>query len=151
MELVYWLQIDFPPHLIMSEVLKVLQNLEVTWKIVGAYYAKCKWMPPPPRVTNCFDPAVAAGKLRQSSSLAFGSNKNSLHENRGDTAAVLQSPIKFEAQVTLSLPQFSLLCKCLLLSSATGITLTHGRLALDHYPLIAALHITVGKEQALGS
>jgi len=93
----------------MSEVLKVLQHLEVSWKIVGAYYAKCKWMPPPPRVTNCFEPAAAAaaagaGKLCQSSSLPFSSNTEmGLHDNRGDTAAALQSPIKFEAQVSLSL------------------------------------------------
>lgn len=88
--------IDFPPHLIMSEVLKVLQHLEVTWKIVGAYYAKCKWVPPPPRVTNCFESAA-----KRCQSLALSSNEIGLHENRGDaTAAVaLQSPIKFEAQL----------------------------------------------------
>ncbi|KAG0607832.1 hypothetical protein M758_8G058500 [Ceratodon purpureus] len=91
--------IDFPPHLIMSEVLKVLQHLEVSWKIVGAYYAKCVWVPPPPRVTNCFESAPGASSLCESLALGSLPSEIGLQDNLGDTAAALRSPIKFEAQL----------------------------------------------------
>jgi 5'-AMP-activated protein kinase catalytic alpha subunit len=78
--------IDCPPHLIMGEVLKALQHLEVSWKIVGAYYAKCKWVPPSPKAVSRYE-SVAEGKRCQSSALTRSSN------------ATLQSPIKFEAQL----------------------------------------------------
>ena len=93
-------QIDFPPHLIMSEVLKVLQHLEVSWKIVGAYYAKCVWVPPPPRITNCFESAGGASSLCESVALGSLPSENGLQDSLGDTAAALRSPIKFEAQVS---------------------------------------------------
>lgn len=74
--------IDFPPHLLMREVLKILQHLEVSWKIVGAYYVKCVWAPPLPN-------------------LGFGSlpGEIGLYDNLACTAAALRSPIKFEAQL----------------------------------------------------
>lgn len=66
----------------MREVLKILQHLEVSWKIVGAYYVKCVWAPPLPN-------------------LGFGSlpGEIGLYDNLACTAAALRSPIKFEAQV----------------------------------------------------
>ncbi|XP_058107344.1 SNF1-related protein kinase catalytic subunit alpha KIN10-like isoform X2 [Magnolia sinica] len=34
-----------PPHVIMTEVLKALQRLNVCWKKIGNYTMKCKWLP----------------------------------------------------------------------------------------------------------
>ncbi|KAH7279953.1 hypothetical protein KP509_37G045000 [Ceratopteris richardii] len=36
------------PRMIMVEVLKALQELEVTWKKIGHYNIRCRWLPPPP-------------------------------------------------------------------------------------------------------
>lgn len=98
---IFWLQIDCPPHLIMGEVLKALQHLEVSWKIVGAYYAKCKWVPPSPKAVSRYE-SVAEGKRCQSSALTQSSN------------ATLQTPIKFEAQVWESILDL-ILCSIILI------------------------------------
>ncbi|XP_058112220.1 serine/threonine protein kinase OSK1-like isoform X2 [Magnolia sinica] len=39
------LQSRAPPHVIMTEVLKALQRLNVCWKKIENYTMKCKWLP----------------------------------------------------------------------------------------------------------
>lgn len=46
-----------PPREIMMEVLKALHDLEISWKKLGSYCLKCRWVPP-----------VAASRARSSNS-----------------------------------------------------------------------------------
>ncbi|KAL0350851.1 UNVERIFIED_CONTAM: SNF1-related protein kinase catalytic subunit alpha KIN10 [Sesamum radiatum] len=78
------------PREIMTEVLKALQELNVSWKKIGQYNMKCRWAP-------C-SPSHHEGMLN-----------NSMHDNNyfGDESAIIendgnvrpQNVVKFEVQL----------------------------------------------------
>lgn len=79
------------PREIMTEVLKALQELNVSWKKIGHYNMKCRWIP-----------GIAPHE---------GMVNNSMHSNHyfgddstiieSDSAARLLNVVKFEVQVNI--------------------------------------------------
>jgi hypothetical protein len=106
------------PREIMMEVLKALQDLEISWKKLGSYCLKCRWVPPVAasraRRSNSDSPMISASLGTQNSPMLSGSLQQGveLHE-RTLTPAVSgdsedsqvgeeHNAVKFEVQVCSS-------------------------------------------------
>ncbi|CAM6100921.1 unnamed protein product [Calypogeia fissa] len=109
------LQSRHPPREIMMEVLKTLHDLEISWKKLGSYCLKCRWVPPMAasraRGSNSDSPMVSGslGSLPNSPMLSGSLPQSELHERSigtnvsGDSddsqGAEEQNAVKFEVQL----------------------------------------------------
>ncbi|CAK9193583.1 unnamed protein product [Sphagnum troendelagicum] len=97
------LQSQADPSEIMMEVLKTLQELDIVWKVIGAYSVRCRWVPPPPNPSkscnwsaenSLSESPMTLGSFH-SSEMSFQANGVMLDDNKlGD-----QFLVRFEIQL----------------------------------------------------
>jgi hypothetical protein len=119
------LQSQADPSEIMMEVLKTLQELNIVWKVIGAYSVRCRWVPPPQNPSkscnwsagnSLSESPMTLGSFH-SSEMSFQANGVMLDDNKlGD-----QFLVRFEIQVcrlrTCSLLTFCFTMYSLLIQS----------------------------------
>lgn len=87
------------PKEIMTEVLKVLQELDIAWKKLGNYNVKCRWASTPSSLSRTHSESNIADSPMNTGSEPFTMTGNHLPGGDQPDGVEEESVVKFEVQV----------------------------------------------------